>query len=257
MNDEVRSMTKYIKSTFALENMDFAKGEILDIINHKKGKEQGMIKTQTIYTSWNDYLIDGTNVLKNIPNIQDQDNLTAFERISSANRLAELYEEPISNDFDINHLCQIHKYLFQDIYDWAGEIRNVHMMKQATVFLEPEKIRKYLEAILNETKEDLVNVKNKYDFATVLANLFYCLIFAHPFREGNGRTIREFIRQLVNSMDLEFGAFDIDYSKIDQNNLAMGLTCAAPMFITNELYKALIDRKPNSKILQYKKSMNA
>lgn len=257
MNNEVRSMEKYIKSTFALENIYFTDCEILDIVNQKKRKEQKMINTHNIYTSWNDYLIDGTNVLKNIPNIQDQDNLTAFERISSANRLAELYEEPISNDFDINHLCQIHKYLFQDIYDWAGEIRNVHMMKQATVFLEPEKIRNYLEVILNETKEDLVNVKNKYDFAAVLANLFYCLIFAHPFREGNGRTIREFLRQLINSIDLEFGEFDIDYNKIDQNNLAMGLTCAAPMFITNEFYKALINREPKGNILQYKKSMNA
>lgn len=254
MNDEVRSMKIYIKTTFAFENINFADGEILDIINHKKRKEQEMIKTQTIYSSWNDYLIDGTNVLKNIPNIQVQEDLTNFERISSANRLAELYEEPISNDFDINHLCQIHKYLFQDIYDWAGEIRSVPMMKQ-TIFLEPEKIKDYLEIILNEAKIDLLNVNNKFELSKVLANLFYGLIFAHPFREGNGRTIREFIRQLINSIDLEFGSFDIDYSKIDQNNLAMGLTCAATMFITNEFYKALVEKEPKNKILQYTKNL--
>lgn len=252
MNNELMSMKKYIRATFALEQMFLTNNEILTIVNHGKRKDQKMIQEKKMYTTWEDYLIDGTTVLKNIPNIKNQDDLISFERISSATRLAELYEEPISNNFDIEHLCQIHKYLFQDIYDWAGELRNVHMMKQATVFLEPNKIENYLEVVLNEAKQDLANVQNKYNLASCLANLFYCLIFAHPFREGNGRTIREFLRQLINSLDLEFGSFDIDYSRIDQTNLALGLTCAATMFITNEFNKALIERNPQNKILQYK-----
>lgn len=255
MNDKFIRMAKYIKTTFALEQMFFTNDDILNITNHEKIKENKMKQKNNVYTTWEDYLIDGTTVLKNIPNIQNQSDLISFERISSANRLAELYEEPISNNFDLEHLCQIHRYLFQDIYDWAGELRNVHMMKH-TVFLQPEKIKDYVEVTLNDAKNELKEVQNKYDLSVCLANLFYCLIFAHPFREGNGRTIREFLRQLINSLNFDFGSYDIDYGKIDQTNLAMGITCAATMFITNEFYKALIDKKPQIKILQYKNTNN-
>ena len=161
-----------------------------------------------------------------------------YEKEISTQRLAELIDEPIQGEFDKNHLYKIHQYLFQDIYEWAGQTRTVSMKKQ-TIFLEPEKIDKYVTIALKEAKEDIKNIKDEYQLADYLSKLFYNLIFAHPFREGNGRTIREFIRQLINSLDFDFGSYDIDYSKINQNNLAMGINCSAPMFITPEFKKSL------------------
>ena len=197
-----------------------------------------MTNKKNNYENWNDYLIEGTNILKNIPNIKDEEQLKKYEKETSTQRLSELIEHPIEGDFGIEHLYKIHKYLFQDIYEWAGETRTVGMKKQ-TIFLEPEKINEYLKIALKEAKEDIKEIKDEYQLAYYLSNLFYNLIFAHPFREGNGRTIREFIRQLINTLNFDFGSYDIDYSKINQNNLAMAINCAAPMFMTPEFQKSL------------------
>ena len=232
-----QSEVSYIITTQELENIKITQNEIEQITkNKRKGKK--MINTNNKYENWNDYLIEGTDILKNIPNIKNQEQLKEYEKEISTQRLAELIDEPIQGEFDKNHLYKIHQYLFQDIYEWAGQTRTVSMKKQ-TIFLEPEKIDKYITIALKEAKEDIKNIKDEYQLADYLSKLFYNLIFAHPFREGNGRTIREFIRQLINSLDFDFGSYDIDYSKINQNNLAMGINCSAPMFITPEFKKSL------------------
>lgn len=232
-----QSEISYIITTQKLENINITENEIKKI-KEKKREEKNMTKQKNKFENWNDYLIEGTNILKNIPNIKNEEQLKEFEKEISTKRLAELVEHPIEGEFDIDHLYKIHQYLFQDIYEWAGQKRTVTMKKQ-TIFLEPEKIDKYLKIALKEAKEDIKNIKDEYQLADYLSKLFYNLIFAHPFREGNGRTIREFIRQLINTLKFDFGSYDIDYSKINQNNLAMGINCAAPMFITPEFKKSL------------------
>ena len=216
-----QSEISYIITTQKLENINITENEIKKI-KEKKREEKNMTKQNNKFENWNDYLIEGTNILKNIPNIKNEEQLKEFEKEISTKRLAELVEHPIEGEFDIDHLYKIHQYLFQDIYEWAGQKRTVTMKKQ-TIFLEPEKIDKYLKIALKEAKEDIKNIKDEYQLADYLSKLFYNLIFAHPFREGNGRTIREFIRQLINTLKFDFGSFDIDYSKINQNNLAMGI----------------------------------
>lgn len=232
-----QSEISYIITTQKLENINITENEIKKI-KEKKREEKNMTKQKNKFENWNDYLIEGTNILKNIPNIKNEEQLKEFEKEISTKRLTELIEHPIEGEFDIDHLYKIHQYLFQDIYEWAGQKRTVTMKKQ-TIFLEPEKIDKYLKIALKEAKEDIKNIKDEYQLADYLSKLFYNLIFAHPFREGNGRTIREFIRQLINTLKFDFGSYDIDYSKINQNNLAMGINCAAPMFITPEFKKSL------------------
>ena len=232
-----KNQINYIITTMKLENINITDEEIKQIIKNKR-KEKNMTNNKNKYENWNDYLIEGTDILKNIPNIKNEQQLKEYEKEISTKRLAELIDEPIEGEFDIKHLYKIHEYLFQDIYEWAGQTRTVTMQKQ-TIFLEPEKIDKYVTVALKEAKEDIKKIKNEYQLADYLSKLFYNLIFAHPFREGNGRTIREFIRQLINSLNFDFGSYDIDYSKINQNNLAMGINCAAPMFMTTEFQKSL------------------
>lgn len=249
MNEEMKRKILYIQTTFEIENIYLNIDKIKEIITEGKIKEKNMKKIKRKYEKWEDYLIEGTNTLKNIPNIQNKDLLIEYEKQVTTERLSELYDEPIIGNFDTNHLYKIHEYLFQDIYDWAGETRTVPMMKQ-TVFLEPQKIEPFVTTVLKEAITEIKKVKDEYHLASCLSTLFYSLTFAHPFREGNGRTIREFIRQLVKSIDFGFGSYEIDYSKINQQTIAMGINCSAPMFITPEFQKSLTKRNNKQKVLK-------
>ncbi len=68
------------------------------------------------------YCIQGTAVLKNKAGITDQDQLDEYEGDFTAIRLLELTQNPVEGSFDLAHLCKIHQYLFQDVYEWAGEL---------------------------------------------------------------------------------------------------------------------------------------
>src|SRR5215469_14503940 len=75
------------------------------------------------------YLYPGTDVLRNIPGIQNAEALTAFETLNSGARMYELTLQPITGNFDTGHLKAIHKYIFQDVYDWAGQFRTTMLGK--------------------------------------------------------------------------------------------------------------------------------
>jgi cell filamentation protein len=81
-------------------------------------------------SSWNDYFWEpGGGVLRNRLGITDRALLRAAEYSAVALRLAELAEGPanVPHTFDADHICAIHRYLFQDLYEWAGEYRTVDM----------------------------------------------------------------------------------------------------------------------------------
>src|SRR4030088_2390434 len=80
------------------------------------------------------YVYPGTTVLKNIPGIRNQEILDRFEADRVAQRSLELIECPLSGLFDIDHLQGIHRYLFQDVYEWAGEFRTVDIAKGNSYF---------------------------------------------------------------------------------------------------------------------------
>ena len=75
------------------------------------------------------YCIPGTAVLKNKAGITDQDQLDEYEGDFTAIRLLELTQNPVEGSFDLAHLCKIHQYLFQDVYEWAGEVRTVDIIR--------------------------------------------------------------------------------------------------------------------------------
>ncbi len=80
------------------------------------------------------YVYPGTTVLKNIPGIRNQEILDRFEADRVAQRSLELIECPLSGLFDIDHLQGIHRYLFQDVYEWAGVFRTVDIAKGNSYF---------------------------------------------------------------------------------------------------------------------------
>ena len=80
------------------------------------------------------YTYPGTDVLRNIPDLHDSQRLAAFEANATTARLAELDAAPLKGEFDVAHLKAIHKYIFQDVYVWAGEFRTVNVSKGGSLF---------------------------------------------------------------------------------------------------------------------------
>ncbi len=79
------------------------------------------------------YLYSGTNISKNKFNIKNQDDLEEMEAEYTSFRLKQIAENKLQGNYDFKHFCEFHKWIFQDIYDWAGVPRTIDMYK-------PEKV---------------------------------------------------------------------------------------------------------------------
>ena len=111
-------------------------------------------------------------------------------------RLYQLQEHPIQGNFDLNHLCRIHEHIFQDLYPWAGKIRTVNIAK-TNMFCLVQHIQTYAQSVFPSYYTDCMRVKdNPERFIHVFTSHYADLNALHPFREGNGRTQREFAREL-------------------------------------------------------------
>lgn len=144
------------------------------------------------------YCYKDSNVLINKLDIHDEKLLQKYEAKITAAKLLALRQKGIIGNFDAEHLVKIHTYLFEDIYPFAGQFRNENIAKGVFRFAEYEYIEPELQKLLNQLKEEnyLANL-SKEDLAKRLAYYLSELNVLHPFREGNGRTTREFIRELA------------------------------------------------------------
>lgn len=160
------------------------------------------------------YCYPDSRVLKNKFNIHDLDGLYEAERRLSKLRAEELLNSPIKGHFDFSHLQKIHHHLFQDIYDWAGKVRTVDIAK-GNLFCRYFAIASEADRIFTELKrEKYLNNLDVSTFASRLAYYFAEINALHPFREGNGRTQREFIRQLAYQNN-----YNIFYAGITQDEM--------------------------------------
>jgi cell filamentation protein len=136
-------------------------------------------------------------VLYNLANIEDDKILLAYESLKVSKRVEELFEKSIKiNNSD--SLLTIHQYLFQDVYEWAGKVRTVNISKDGKPFFNGERFHiafHYIDTLISEFR----NIRNtdKSQIAEKLAEILDNVNYLHPFREGNGRTQREFIRLLA------------------------------------------------------------
>ncbi len=144
------------------------------------------------------YCYKGTNILKNYFDIHDQDMLEEIERKLVIVKLYDLRQNGKIGSFDINHFIGIHRYLFEDIYPFAGLFRTENIGKGSFTFAEWQYIENELERILLELeKEQKLIGLEKRELASRLSYYMAELNVLHPFRDGNGRVIREFIRELA------------------------------------------------------------
>lgn len=124
-------------------------------------------------------------------------------------------ENPIKGNFDFDHYKSIHRFLFEDIYDWAGQIRTIDISKMGTKFVNACDIERLALNCFNRLKQE--EYFKNYSFEVFIKNIvdLYCVTNSlHPFREGNGRTQRLFIQQLIR-----YNGYDIDFSQIDKDGL--------------------------------------
>lgn len=198
---------------------------------------------------WNEYFIPGTDVLKNKLGIIDATELKEKEVAISFFKNVELQENPIDLGFGVEHLRAIHQYLFSDIYPFAGQNRTVYMEKNNSYFAPVNEIDMRLQYTFDTMEEEIKDVYTKHDLAVFLATYYSELLHIHPFREGNGRSIREFIREYADgkSKDLPCGPMEFNWSNVDIDRVHeyIGLSLAFRSTIEMEFDKALvpIDKK--------------
>ena len=160
--------------------------------------------------SWEDYYYPGTDVLRNKLGIQDKEELERTERFLSEQRLTEGCPE---GNFDLAHLQAIHHHLFQDVYEWAGQLRTVDMYKSAPgEFKPPDRIEMAVhDAHELAVQADFLRNINVWEFSDKAAQIIGDINKAHPFREGNGRTQFEFLEQLG-----ERAGHNVDTTRIER-----------------------------------------
>ena len=136
-------------------------------------------------------------LLNNLANIEDEKVLLAFESLKVAKRVEELTENPFKIT-DSHSLLKIHHHLFQDVYEWAGQVRTINISKDGKPFFNGERFQngfKYVDTLISEYRN--IKKSNRMELAKKLAEILDNVNYLHPFREGNGRTQREFLRLLA------------------------------------------------------------
>ena len=133
------------------------------------------------------------------------------ERITKIKAL-ELFDTNKINEFEVgttNGLCDIHRFLFGDIYSFAGEIREVNLAKGNFRFAASMYLKDILSKIDSMPEDTFEDIVKKY----IEMNI------AHPFREGNGRSTRIWLDMILKN---KIGKV-IDWSKIDKEEYLLAM----------------------------------
>lgn len=158
------------------------------------------------------YCYPDTDVLKNKFNITDFDTLKQLEEEIVSAKLYQLMKNSVSGRFSKTHFFRIHRFLFGDIYSFAGKIRTEQIWKGDTMFYPPNAIENELNKLFETVSAFIKQTLTKDELIDKTAYIMAELNIIHPFREGNGRTIREFIRQWF----WHFG-YDLNWGNVDKN----------------------------------------
>ena len=150
------------------------------------------------------YTDPATGTLRNKLSISEHGILQDIESFEVGRRLEELENKPLKIKSSYS-LLTIHDYLFQDLYDWAGKVRTVQISKEGKPFLPTDRFSEGFSYI-NDLITEYWNMDDDvYLLSKQLAVILDAINFLHPFREGNGRTQREFIRILALEKSYRLG----------------------------------------------------
>ena len=184
--------------------------------------------------------------LENLLGITDSAELARAEEKISKRKALELFETGIMDTLPVGNfegLAMIHRYLFDEIYGFAGEIRDVNIAKGGFRFAPLIYLRSALENISNMPQSSFDEIIEKYVEMNV----------AHPFREGNGRSARIWLDAILKK---ELGQV-IDWSRVDKEDylLAMERIPVKDVEIKLLLKAALTDKVDDREV--YMKGIDA
>lgn len=155
------------------------------------------------------YLYPGLNVMRNRLGIRQAERLAQAAYELTALRAATLPLGPSARG--LPHLCAIHRHLYQDVFDWAGEIREIDIYQGDTRFCHFAYIEKEGNALMQDLEDEAYLLGlNPEEFVARLSH-YYCEInVLHPFRIGNGIAQRIFFEQLAIHAGYQLNWRDID-----------------------------------------------
>lgn len=155
------------------------------------------------------YLYDDCMVLKNKLEIKEQKKLEEAEADFVVYRLKELTMNPLKGNYDYEHFLQMHKYIFQDLYEWAGIQRKMNIYKEEPVlgglsidYADVFDIASDMENILKDMREKSWSTMKRNEAATQFSDSLAQIWKVHCFREGNTRTTITFCCQYADEMGL-------------------------------------------------------
>ena len=151
-----------------------------------------------------------TGVLPNKLGLGTTGDLEAAEREITHAALIFLKESPVPPSYDLRHLCAVHRRIFGDIYDWAGQLRTVAIAK-GTWFCLPQYIGSAAADVFRALHdENLLRGLPRDAFTERLTYYLGEVNAVHPFREGNGRAQRAFFEQPAGD-----AGFTLDWQHLD------------------------------------------
>ena len=149
-----------------------------------------------------DFTIPGTGVLRNKLGITDPVALSRTATDSTTLRLAALQESPVRGGFDSAHLQAIHHHIFQDIYDWAGELRTIDNGN-----VPASQVEKSIDSVLDRlSRENHLKGLSAEEWAHSASAYLYDLGAIQPFLAGNEIVLQEFVSELgrKNNLSLQW-----------------------------------------------------
>ena len=157
------------------------------------------------------YCYPDTDVLVNKLNIRNEETLAAAE-IEFTTLRYKSYTSTILDiqEFTLEHLQRLHLHLFQDVYDWAGELRTIDISKGATRFCTASRIKTEADRLFRQIPL-LKHAKTPEVFVRDVADLYCEINLLHPFREGNGRAQRFFFEEMLFAL-----GYDVLWPEISQ-----------------------------------------
>lgn len=175
------------------------------------------------------YADPATGVLRNKLDLATAVDLATAEREITQAALILLRESPVRPSYDLPHLCEIHRRIFGDIYDWAGQVRTVVIAK-GSLFCLPQYIEPAAAEIFGQLRrEDFLRSLAREEFLERLTHYLGEVNAVHPFREGNGRAQRAFFEQLADDAGYTLNWQHLDADRNIAASIAITHGDAGPM----------------------------
>lgn len=160
------------------------------------------------------YTYKGTDVLINKLGIKEEEKLKKYEVKMVALKMAIIMKEQKIYDISEERFKYIHFFLFSDLYEFAGKYREENITKDNFMFSDYKYIDENMKIIFAKIDIDKLSKMDFDSMVKFISEIMTDLNVLHPFREGNGRATREFIRELLKKLGYKINFFDIDYNEI-------------------------------------------